>query len=413
MEVKHNGRSLEHMEDKAFVEWLESIGSTGYQRQCRDCFLEFLEFLEKSEGWVKPTGDSVIQRHNENRKSDNQKTKFFFDDVLPKFVDWLKETRGLEHNSAVSKSQPIRGFFKFHREPLKIQRGKLEYVEKTKKYHVFQRDELARMVKVGTLEKKAIILLGKDEGIRVGDFIKQKRKPIIDAFKNFNGTFPLEFEVETEKEGVVAVVHAMQETWDALQDYWSNVSESEFVFPSASSSTPISEDKVNYALKNCWDKAYPDRKDTMVRFHELRSFKMTALSNVGINEWHIKRMVGKKVSRDILTYLRGIDLKADFVKAEQGMRLTGQFTGRNHELINSLEESITKQQVELSDMKTRLEAVTNQMKKQNEQGETILGLVQDLISLQSKADPTNLPERLRKFRELREKTLGKKPKDKT
>jgi len=64
-------------------------------------------------------------------------------------------------------------------------------------------------------------------------------------------------------------------------------------------------------------------------------------------------------------------------------------------------------------MKTRLEAVTNQMKKQNEQGETILGLVQDLISLQSKADPTNLPERLRKFRELREKTLGKKPKDKT
>jgi hypothetical protein len=50
---------------------------------------------------------------------------------------------------------------------------------------------------------------------------------------------------------------------------------------------------------------------------------MTALSNVGINNWHIKRMVGKKLTSDISTYLRGIDLKADFKRAQTKLRLTG------------------------------------------------------------------------------------------
>ena len=56
---------------------------------------------------------------------------------------------------------------------------------------------------------------------------------------------------------------------------------------------------------------------------------MTALSDAQVNVWHIKRMVGKKLSPDISTYLRGINLKADFIKASGRLKLTGG-TSQNH-----------------------------------------------------------------------------------
>jgi len=359
MEVKRNGKNEKYMEDKAFIEWLQSIQKPTYQRNCSDSFVTFLDFLRESEKWENPTGTDVIARHYENRKSDDKKVKFYFDDLMPKFVDWLTENKGLSHNSAISITGQVRGFFTFHREPLKIQKGKPKQIEKAKNYHAFTRDELSKMVRVANLEEKAIILLGKDEGIRAGDFVSQKREPIIQAYKNSHGNFTLEFEVDTEKEGVVAVVHVMEETWIALNDYWVKAPSSEWIF-SEDGKTHISEDRANDVLKNTWKIAYPDRQDVKVRFHELRSFKMTALSNVGVNEWHIKRMVGKKLSQDILTYLRGINLKEDFVKAEKEFRFTGIFTGSNHDLLDQLKETVSDLQKKDSQKTTVIESLVSE-----------------------------------------------------
>jgi len=124
----------------------------------------FLEFL-KEQGWQNPTGDSMLERHVMNRKSDDNKTKYEIDDLIPKFVSWLKE-KGITHNSAVNMAVPIRGFFKYHREPLKVQKSSGTTLKETKKkYHIFAKEELARMVKLGDLQERAVILLAKDEGI--------------------------------------------------------------------------------------------------------------------------------------------------------------------------------------------------------------------------------------------------------
>jgi len=79
------------------------------------------------------------------------------------------------------------------------------------------------------------------------------------------------------------------------------------IFPS--NGGHILEDRANDILESAWIRAYPDRKIIPIRFHELRSFKMTALSGVGVNEWHIKKMVGKKLSADISTYIEGLNVK--------------------------------------------------------------------------------------------------------
>lgn len=346
MEVKHNEKSEMHREDKAFTDWLESISKPSYQQGRRDTFLIFLDYLREKEGWENPTGDKVLQKHVENRKSDDKKAKFYFDDLLPKFVDWLKEERGVSHNSAVSLSTHVRGFFAYHRDPLKIRKGKIQRIEKAKRYHVFKQSELRDMVRVANVEEKPVILLGKDEGLRVGDFVSQKREPILEAYTDSSGEFPLEFEIETEKEGIVAVAHLMQETWTALLDYWKTVPESEYVFPS--NGGYISDDTANYAIKETWKRAYPDRQETKVRFHELRSFKMTCLSNAGVNTSCIKKMVGKKLSEDLATYLKGEDLRKAFMKAENQLRLTEMLSTSNHETIAQLKE-------DLAEMALRLE----------------------------------------------------------
>jgi len=60
----------------------------------------------------------------------------------------------------------------------------------------------------------------------------------------------------------------------------------------------------------------------MIRFHELRSYKISALTNLGVNTWAIMRMTGKKVSGDINVYLTGVNLKEIFKKCADAFTLT-------------------------------------------------------------------------------------------
>lgn len=224
---------MENNNDNAYQEWLVSVQSQSYQKVCRDIFLRFLKFLKEKEGFDNPTGDLILKQHKENRKSDDNKTKYYFDDLIPKFSQWLLENRDITHNSAVNLAVPIKGFFKYHREPLNVQPSDMTRIRETrKKFHMFTQDELSKMVRVGNIQEKAVILLGKDLGIRNGDFSALKRQPLLEAYKDQNGEFPIEFQIETEKEGVMSVGHVSEETWQALNDYWVNVPESEFIFPS-------------------------------------------------------------------------------------------------------------------------------------------------------------------------------------
>jgi integrase len=305
--------------DEALNEWLSSLEGR-YKQKCRSAFLKFMEFLKEKTGWKEISGDIILSKHAENRKSEEKKTKYFFDDLIPVFILWL-QSKGLSHNSAVVQASPVKSFFKYHREPLQVQ-GRMKFVETRKRFHAYTKDELTRMVQVGDLEEKVVIMLGVQLGIRVGDFVSLKRRPIQEAFKDANGEFPLEFQIETEKEGVISIGHISKDVYDTLQLYWAQAPKSTYVFPSNSGRVFISGDRANDVMKHCWNKAFPERKDAKIRFHELRSYKISALSNAGVNHWHIQKMTGKKVSPDIATYLTGIHLREDFRKAEQAFNLT-------------------------------------------------------------------------------------------
>ncbi len=132
--------------DEALTSWFESL-SSGYKYRAKYSMKTFFKFLF-SQGWNDVSGDLVLERHVENRKSDDKKVKYYFDDLLPVFVKWIVKDREVAHNTAVTSAHTVRGFFRHHREPLQIQNGKIKTVEKRKRWHSFSKEDLSKMVQV-------------------------------------------------------------------------------------------------------------------------------------------------------------------------------------------------------------------------------------------------------------------------
>jgi integrase len=340
--------------DESITNWLDTL-SASYRNRAKYGFKRFFEFL-RSEGWEEVTGELIINKHFENRRSEDRTTKFYFDDLMPKFLKYLV-SQGLTNNSAVVTVNSVRGFFKYHREPLQVHRGRIQRREVRRKWHTPSIDELRQMVQIADLEEKAILMTGKDLGVRVGDFISLKRKPILDTYEFQQDDFPLEFEIETAKEGIVAIGHIMKETWDVLQLYWQSMPESEYVFPTnVNGREHISGDRANDVVKNTWAKAFPDNKDVPLRFHEFRALKISILANFGVNDMGIKRMTGKKVSADMLSYLTGIgyNYKEQFHKIEKAYSLTQPVTNNRIETMQVTIESMQERIDQLTQTVLRL-----------------------------------------------------------
>ena len=64
---------------------------------------------------------------------------------------------------------------------------------------------------------------------------------------------------------------------------------------------------------------------------------MRTAASLGVNQWNARMMIGKAVSKDILTYVNGVNLAKDFLKVSNVLRLKSvQANGR----IGSMEEMV-------------------------------------------------------------------------
>ena len=104
--------------DEALETWLSNQEGR-YKQKCQSAFTKFLRFLKEQYG-EDLNGDKVLAKHFENRKSDDNQIKYFFDDSILPFMKWLEEA-GNAHNSAVVQSGCVRSFFKYYRERLEVQ----------------------------------------------------------------------------------------------------------------------------------------------------------------------------------------------------------------------------------------------------------------------------------------------------
>lgn len=162
---------------KATVEWLNSRKqSTKWQYQNRwEIWIEYC----KTKG-SHTNGDAQLEDMKKRRQSNDNTTKFFYDNEVPKFFQWLQtEYRGkttnqpLSQSSALAVTTAVRSFFRYHRYPLQIQRDTLpssEKVEGVYQDHAFDIYQLRAMFKQGDLFERTALACGKDLWLRVGDF---------------------------------------------------------------------------------------------------------------------------------------------------------------------------------------------------------------------------------------------------
>jgi len=82
----------------------------------------------------------------------------------------------------------------------------------------------------------------------------------------------------------------------------------------------MDEDSLNWTLKNLAKRANINVRGNL-HWHCGRKLFLRTCAESGINIWSAKLMCGKSIPKDIETYINGIQLKEDFAKISNILRL--------------------------------------------------------------------------------------------
>jgi integrase len=299
---------------KATAEWLNSK-KENVRTQYAERWEIWLEYC-RAKGIV-DSGNLLLEDIKKRRMSNDNTTKFFYDNEVPNYFRWLrteyKQRKGrnvgkpLSEGSALAYVTAVRSFFSYHRYRLEIRKDALPSSEKLKsvyKDHRFDIYQLRAMFKQGDLSERTTLACGKDLWLRVGDFAKLDRdfiglviKREAELAENESREPDIvEFELTTEKEKEPASCHLSRETVELLKEYLRTYPKKNgYLFP-------LTEDALNDLIKRLAEKA----KITLtgrVRWHCLRKFGIT-LMHGKVTEPVMKYMTGKHIGKDLRTYIQ-------------------------------------------------------------------------------------------------------------
>jgi len=323
-------------------DWIQTYSSDRTSK--RRIFLGFCEWLGK-------TPEEIIRL----RKQDQTRT---FEKLCIKYFHYLTEEKGLDHNTAVNKLGTIRSFFQYFDLPLNFKRNEIPSM--ILKPHTFSLtiEHVRRMWQFANVWQKAVMIVMLETGLRIGDILDLKR---VDVENLLQMDFA-EMEVQTGKENVLAHIFLSQEARETLKLYFSTLK------PTQTKLFTKSFDSVSKALKQLFNKAFPDLKANLTP-HDFRRLNISTASNCGLNEWHIKYLVGKTVPNDILTYLRNLDLKADFQKIKAKLSIQ-----QPDSQAEDLKETLTNVERENHIMKSRIDNLQTHVDLMEQALSTKLGI---------------------------------------
>jgi len=312
------------------LEWLKALNGR-YRKNARLA-------IEKFEAFTGKTCDQILEERKADAKLDDEEFKHRFEKVVVEFHNWLQTEyisrntgKPLSSASARAVVAPIRGFFSYYRYPIMLRKGELGARTPSLGDHKLTIEQIRKMYHVANGKQRALLSCGKDLMLRVGDFVRLKRAPIleqIDTSIHAKIEYPIEFDIMTKKEKTPCRCHLMRESVEDLKRYWETVPDSKYAFVDFKGNH-LKEDYMNDMLRSLWRKAFRDPKleklyGKTLRWHCLRKLGESSLSNAGIqNIYRINLMVGKKVPDDQWVYLQQMDLRPDFEKVEPLISIHG------------------------------------------------------------------------------------------
>ena len=307
----------------------------------------FMAFCE----WLGKTPEEIL----ELRRKDRTRT---FEKLCIKYHHFLTEEKGLDPNTSVNKLGTIRSFFQFYDLPLIFKRNEIPAM--IMKPHSFSLtvEHVRRMWQFANVWQKAMMITMLETGLRIGDILDLKRSDIENILQM---DFP-EMEIQTGKENVLAHIFLSNEAKEVLKLYLSTLK------PTQTKLFKKSSDSVGKALKQLLEKAFPELT-VNVTPHDFRRLFISTASNAGVQEWHIKFLVGKTVPPDILTYLRNLDLKADFAKIKAKLSIQ-----QPNNQAEDLKETLNNVERENHILKTRVDNLQSHVDLMEQALSTKLGI---------------------------------------
>lgn len=354
--------SLEpYSNDNVLLNFLDAQKRTTRKKYRHDMTL-FCQFVGMSPSQVK-------ELREKQESSTDKEQKFYFEDKLKEFHKYLytryispKGKKPLSQSSASSKCIGVRAFFKQIRSKLQMEKGDIPQPTMTTKKYDFTLSELQQMFRVCDYRQRAILTCGIHWGFGAEDMVRIRRdelEPLIQATEEGRKEYPIALDMIRRKNNAPHRYHLTGEIADSLTDYWKTIERIEviyeeegdvnipinskvvFAFPKHRNGEPykehLNEENLNDILRTIWKQAYPNVElPRGLTWHRIRAFFISTASGV-LSESEVKRLSGKTISSDMLSYLNDHKLLEAWESIAPKLSLTG-ITNKRMAKLQNLEQ---------------------------------------------------------------------------
>ena len=281
-------------------------------------FKNYTQGLKKFTAWYGKDENTILKERFADLQSTDQNKRKRFNREIEKFHRHLKNL-GHPQNTAVAYTEGIRQLFRYFDMDIKNLPSEVTRKTTTVKDYVPKVNEYRDMFNCGNVLDRTIISMALDLAWRIGDFVKIRK----DTLPNLERETPIAFELITEKEEVVSKSFLSAQTVQLLKTYLKTLpKENPYLFHNRNGSH-YDPEAIGKRLKVLAKKAKIHiPKGKRLRFHCFRKRFLSECANLKIDINTAKILVGKSVSKDMLTYLSEVEHKKAFEEVHRRLQLT-------------------------------------------------------------------------------------------
>jgi len=339
--------------------------------------------------------------------------------VVEQFYCWIREKHG--QNTARNVVNSVIQFLKFHGTEVKYRKALQIYkTVPTTRDHRASISEIQAMAKVSDLREQILLevyLLG----LRIGDVALLEWRTF-----DVQGDTPIPIEINTKKEQVVARTFISEEFKQLLDKYLQTIDRNnKFLFQSARREHLSTKQIAN--ILNSLQKRAGIVNHGLNRWHCGRKLFLRTCAELGISSWSAKLMCGKAIPASDDTYVHDAELKNDFTKISEVLRLFLKVIPQTIDQIKDLENALRQVENENMGLKTRIDLLQKDFQRLDETVKQLylinahypMTIERNLLNKKTKkierwTETINTPEELeeanRKFQEKVRKLAEDKPK---
>ena len=297
---------------------IEDFVSYIKEAKSKATYKNYVQGLKKFMAWYEKDANTILKERFEDLQSPDQVRRKRFNREIEKFHRHLKNL-GHPQNTAVAYTEGIRQLFRFFDMDIKNLPSEVTRKTTTVKDYVPRISEYRDMFNSGNILDRTIISIALDLGWRIGDFVKIRK----DMLPNLEQETPIPFNLVTEKEEVVSKSFLSAQSVQLLKTYLKTLpKENPYLFSNGNGGHYNTE-AITKRLRVLAKKAkIRIPKGKRLRFHCFRKRFLSECANVKIDINTAKIMVGKSVSKDMLTYLSEVEHRKAFSEVHERLRLT-------------------------------------------------------------------------------------------